>query len=217
MSNTKNPAEQAATAKLTTAGINPSEVVTATQKVAQVVQTNPALGAHPEIQTGLATWLASATTVGQTSQALQKAHLTLTALVATLGTDMAAWKRATKGMVALVNTASAGSESAILGWGFETATRRVLAPSVTPPGKLRVVYSKSLVMTVRWAGVPDHVGYALQMGDGTPTGWGATINCARASYQPTGLAVGQKVAFRVAVQRKNGLSEWSDAISVIVR
>ena len=66
-------------------------------------------------------------------------------------------------------------------------------------------------------GVPAHLGYLLQIGDGTPQGWGASIQCPRASYQPQGLAPGQKVAFRVAVQRKSGVSLWSDALVATVR
>jgi len=34
-------------------------------------------------------------------------------------------------------------------------------------------------MTVRWSGVPNHVGYAVQIGDGTPQGWGPAIVCPR--------------------------------------
>ena len=129
----------------------------------------------------------------------------------------AAWKRSTQSVIALVNTASAGSTQAIKLWGFATAARQILALTSDPPTGLRVIYSRRLVMTVRWSGVTDHVGYLLQMGDGTPQGWGASIVCPRASYQPQGLAPGQKVAFRVAVQRKNGLSAWSDALTVTVR
>ena len=212
-----NPAEAAAEAKFTTSRIKPADVASETQKVADVAKANPAYSVHPEIQQAVVAWIAAATAVDDASQKLKAAHLALTALVAALATSMAAWRRSTQAVIALVNTASAGSDQAIKLWGFATTARQILAATSSPPAGLRVVYGKQLVMTVRWSAVTDHIGYALQIGDGTPQGWGATIACPRASYQPQGLAPGQKVAFRVAVQRKNGLSAWSDALSVTVR
>jgi len=35
----------------------------------------------------------------------------------------------------------------------------------------------------------------------------------KGAYMPTGLNPGQKIAIRVAVQRKTGLSTWSESIS----
>jgi hypothetical protein len=212
----QNPAEAAAVAKFST-DIKPKDVDTATQSVVAVAQQNPALAAHPEVGTGLTAWLAASATVDQTTQKLKGAHAQVRALIAAQKVDMAAWRRASKAAVALVNTASAGSEQAIKAWGFTTTARAVPAPSTDPPASLRVTYDKSLVMTIRWAGVREHVGYAIQIGDGTPTGWGSPIACVRASYQPTGLAPGQKVAIRVLVMRKNGPSTWSDPLLVTVR
>ena len=206
-----------ATAKFTTDKVKPSDVASTTQKVVSLVQANPAYAGHPEIQQGVTTWLAAANAVDTASQKVKAAHLTLTALIATLAADMAVWKRSSQAMTALINTASAGSAQAITTWGFATSARSIAVATLAPPSGLRVTYNKQLVMTARWAGVTNHLGYAIQMGDGTPQGWGATIACPKASYEPSGLVPGQKVAFRVAVQRKNGLSNWSDALIVTVR
>ncbi len=214
---TTTPAEATALAKFTTTGIKPDLVLGATQKVGDIVKANPALAQHPEIQQGLLAWEAAASTVDATAGKIKSAHVALTALLATLPPQMAAWKRSTHAMLALVDTASAGSAQAIQQWGFELSTREVVTPSMDPPANLRVVYTKALVMVVKWKGVPGHLGYLLQIGDGTPTGWGAPISCPRASYEPTGLTPGQKVALRVAVQRKNGVSTWSDVLSVTAR
>jgi prophage DNA circulation protein len=216
MSNPQNPSEAAAMAKFTTK-MQPKEVDTATQNVAATAKANPLYAQHPEIQQGITAWLAASGTVDQTWQKLVGAHAQVTALIAALKVDVATWRRASQAVVALVNTASAGSAQAIAAWGFATTARTVVTPTLDPPTKLRVTYSRSLAMTIRWAGIRSHVGYAIQIGDGTPTGWGAAIACPRASYQPTGLTPGQKVAFRVQVIRKNGPSNWSDALLVTVR
>jgi hypothetical protein len=217
MSNKQKTAEAAAMAKYTTSGIKPEQVATATQQTADLVKQNPAFTQHPEIQQGVTTWLTASDKVDQSSQKLKAAHVTLTALIATLALDMAAWKRAARAVVALINTACAGSAQAIKAWGLATTARAMIAASSAPPQNLRAGYTKALVLVVRWAGVKDHVGYLLQIGDGTPQGWGAPIQCPRARFEPQGLTPGQKVSFRVAVQRKNGLSAWSDALSITVR
>jgi hypothetical protein len=213
----QNPAEQAATAKFTTTGIKPADVSGATQKTANIVKQNPAYAQHPEVQQGVTTWLAAADKVDQSSQKVKAAHLALTAMIATLALDMAAWKRAAHAIVALINTVGAGSAEAIKQWGFATTAKAIAALSSDPPQGLRATYSRALVLTVRWNGVSGHRGYLLQMGDGTPQGWGAPIPCPMARFSPQGLAPGQKVAFRVAVQRKNGLSNWSDVLTITVR
>jgi hypothetical protein len=41
--------------------------------------------------------------------------------------------------------------------------------------------------------------------------------CPKARYEPTGLAPGQKLAVRVAVQRNTGLSVWSDPVTITAR
>jgi hypothetical protein len=212
-----NVNQAAATAKFPTSDVKASLVAGETQKVASLIQANPAYAQHPEIQAGVTAWLASASTVDQASQKLKAAHVTLTALIAALATAMAAWKRDAQAVTTLVNTASAGSAQAITGWGFSVASREARVPTLDAPTGLRAEYSRSLVLTLKWAGVRGRLSYAVQIGDGTPTGWGAAIPVSKASYQPPGLTPGQKVAFRVAVQRKNGMSNWSDMLVVTVR
>jgi hypothetical protein len=212
-----DPQEAVAMAKFVTTGVKPELVSGATTKVSDVVKQNPAYPQHPEIQTGLTSWTAAADAVDQTSQKIKAAHLALTALIATLPPQMAAWKRYAHAMVALINTACAGSASAIQQWGFAVSTRNVLATTSEAPSGLRVTYNKAFTMSVRWKGVRGHLGYLLQIGDGTPQGWGPSIQCPRASYLPQGITPGAKVAFRVAVQRKNGVSVWSDALIVTAR
>ena len=120
-------------------------------------------------------------------------------------------------MVTSVDTASAGSAEAIKLWGFAVAAHEALVVSLDPPAKLRVTYDRHLVMTIRWAGVLGRVNYELQIGDGTPNGWGPSIICSKNKYAPPGLTPGQKIALRIAARRATGLSNWSDALNVTVR
>ena len=217
MTKKQTPPEATATAKFTTSSVKADQVAGATQQTADTIKQNPAYAQHPELQQGVTTWLAASAAVDQSSQKLKAAHVTLAALIATLATDMAAWKRAAHAVVALINTVAAGSAQAIKQWGFTTTAKGIVVATNDPPQGLRATYNKALVLAIRWNGVKNHLGYLLQMGDGTPQGWGASIQCPRVRYEPQGLAPGQKVAFRVAVQRKNGLSAWSDALSITAR
>lgn len=217
MTKRAKPAEATATAKYTTTAVKPDQVLGSTQKAADIVKQNAAYGAHPELQQGVLAWIAAAQQADQTSQKLKAAHTMLAAVIVALATDMAAWKRATNAVVAIINTICGGSAAAIAQFGLLTTARQVAVASTDPPAGLRVTYTRALVMVLRWAGVRGHRGYLVQVGDGTPQGWGTPISCPKANYAPTGLAPGQKVAFRVAVQRKNGQSTWSDALIVTAR
>jgi hypothetical protein len=209
--------ENTAQAKLSVSKVKPTAVLGFTTQVAQSVQKAPDYPNQPDVQKAVTGWMTSANTVDKTSQALKAAHLTVVALIATLGQDMAAWKRAAMMLVAAINSASGGSASAIKQWGLATAARTLLAVTSDPPEGLHAEYDKQLDLTLRWTSVRENIGYLVQIGDGTPTGWGASIPCPKATYKPTGLTPGQKIAVRVAVQRRTGVSIWSDALSITVR
>ena len=86
-----------------------------------------------------------------------------------------------------------------------------------PPTGLHVRYTKSLVLVVKWKAVKGARGYQVQIGDATGQNWGSPIPCTKSTFEPVGLSPGQKVTLRVAVQTKDGLSNWSDAVAVVVR
>ena len=93
---------------------------------------------------------------------------------------------------------------------------QALPASTDPPANLRARFRANATPLFRWAGVRHHLGYFVQLGDGTPGVWGLPIACPKASYAPPGLTLGQKLAVRIAVQRSNGISSWSDALLVTV-
>ena len=112
---------------------------------------------------------------------------------------------------------SAGSGQVITQLGFALETRQVAPPTNAPPLGLRVKYTKSLALVVKWKAVKGSRAYQLEMSDAAGQPVGAPIVCTKSTYEPQGLVPGQKLALRVAVQRKDGLSGWSDAVAIVAR
>jgi len=215
-SNQLNSGEFTAKAKFDLANINPAQIVETTTQVAAVLKQHPDYGTKPDIQKGVDEWVAAADVVSKDAQALTAARLELAARVLTRDKDLAEWKRATKKLVATVDKESAGSAEAIKQWGFGVAERVTPPLSTEPPTGLRAVVRKDFSLLLRWDAVPANLGYVVQMGDGAEN-WGPGVDCAQARFAPQGLTPGQKVAFRVAVRRRSGLSSWSPALVLTVR
>jgi hypothetical protein len=214
---TNNANESAATAKLAFSKLSRAQVIGKTHNLIEVVKAHPEYATRPDVQAAVAAWETSTNVVDQDDQDIHAHRAALVALLAKQAIDLSTWKRATKQTLAVVDLASAGSAEAIKKWGFEVRTRSVVAPSSDPPVGLRATFTHGTELVLRWSAVMGHRGYIVQSGDGTANGWSAPIQVPRARYQPAGLVPGQKVAFRVAVQRKNGLSGWSDAVIATAR
>jgi len=211
------PQEAAATAKFTATKQTTAQLVDETKKKISYVQANPAYAATPAMQQAVTTWEGSMQKLDKNNSDAKSARVSLDALIAARPAALAEWRRATKAMVSVVDQVSVGSAQAIKDWGFDVVTRTTTTPTSDPPQGLRVTYDKAFELNVRWKGVKSHVGYQIQIGDGTPTGWGGAIVVAQAHYKPVGLVPGQHLAIRVAVQRKTGLSTWSDVLTATVR
>jgi hypothetical protein len=217
MGKKKAPAEATARPELATSHLKPEDIVSVTAQHAGTIKSAPGYANSPDVQKALTNWTGAANAVNTGISAITAARLALAALLATQLTDVAAWKRATTALLAAISTAAGGSAQALAQWGFAPATRVAPTPTDAPPAKLRATYTKALVLVLRWAAVRNNRGYFVQIGDGTPQGWGAAIPCTKVAYAPTGVAPGQKIAVRVAVQRKTGLSSWSDPLTITVR
>jgi hypothetical protein len=218
MGNKKGQLEEvSATATLATAKLKVDDMIALTQQRSDVVKNAPGYNNQPDVQKALGAWQGSATSLTTTEQAIKAARVGLVALLATQTKNVAGWRRTLKLLLATITQVSQGSEEAIKLWGFLIAMHQALPASSDAPANLRAEYTRQLALVLRWAGVRGHVGYFVQIGDGTPQGWGTPIPCPKARFEPTGLAPGQKITVRVAVQRKNGLSAWSDALSITVR
>ena len=209
--------EASASAKLTMAHLTPDKRANLAQKVGDTVKAHPDYNNHPEIQQTLTSWLALAAAMSTSTAKIDNLKQALAAEHVTLHKAGSSFNRGTKMMLAVVDSVSAGSEEAIKKWGFDITSRTPAAPTSDAPQGLRGIRTKDLSTVIRWDAVRGNRGYMVQMGDGTPNGFGAPMPCARARFAPTGLPVGQKVTFRVAVQRKNGMSAWSNEVTIVVR
>jgi hypothetical protein len=213
----KNQSESAASAKLPIAGHNVAGFIDLTNKTGDVVKAHPSYSTLPKMQTAVTGWLGLAQTLDHQEQDIKTRHASLIALGAAREVAVETWKRATKKVLAVVDETASGSASAVKEWGFDISARTVRpVPSDAPTG-LRSTISKKLVLTIEWHGVRNHKGYFVQIGDGTPNGWGPAIPVPEARYIPAGLSLGQHVSVRVAVQRANGMSAWTDALAIVMR
>jgi hypothetical protein len=209
--------EGTAKATLATAKLAADAMVTLTSQRSEVMKQAPGWASHPTVQAAVASWGTASSTVGAGAQSITAAQLTLNALEATQVKNVAAWRRATLSVVAAVNDASGGSAEVIKQWGLDVVQHAPIVDTPDPPIGLRAVYSRQLVLALVWKGAANQRGYLVQIGDGTPTGWGPSIPSTRARYVPAGLTPGQKISVRVAVIRKSGTSAWSDPLSLVVR
>jgi hypothetical protein len=217
MTTKKQPQETAATAKFPLSHKTSAQLVDSTNKIADIVKANAAYANTPDMQQAVTAWQASAGVVQQNDHDIKAAHVALLALIAARHAAVAAWKRSTKKILATVNDVSVGSAKTIKDWGFDINTRSTPVAASGPPDGLRLVYDKKLEPIIRWKGVRGQLGYQIQIGDGTPTGWGTPLMTTQRSLKPTGLQPGQHVAIRIAVTRKTGLSTWSDTITAVIR
>jgi len=214
---TKNNPQNAAVAKLVTTKLKPLEIVDMTNQVSATIKGHPDYAAHPEIQAPVAKWITAAQLVGTLQQQIAACHAQLSTLEGQRTDAVVQWKRGTRIVVSAVEGAAGGSPTAITQWGLEVATRVVTAPSTDPPANVRIGLTQKHAFTIRWKAIKNAKGYVLQIGDGTPSGWGTILQATKATYVPTGLTSGQHIAVRVAVIRKNGQSAWSDVLNAVVR
>jgi len=213
----KTPQEASANAKFITTKMKVGEIADLTAKRADFVKQNPSYATQPAVQQATTAWTNAATTLNKCDQDIKAGRVALVALMATRQTALAAYKRSTTAMLTTIDSASGGSSEMIKGWGFDVVARATAPLTTDAPTGVRVSYTKTLVLNVHWKAVPGQRGYQLQIGDGTPAGWGPIINVPKSRFTPENLLPGQHIVIRVAVQRKNGLSAWSDSLAVTVR
>ena len=208
--------EASAKAKFVITNATAEQLAIQTQRVVVLIKGSP-LYADPILSHAVLQWDAAAAAMEQRDQAIKTGMLALAGLRAMRAKDITVWKRSTGAILAAVDTVAAGSAQIITQLGFALDTRQVVPPSTDPPQGLRAKYTKSFALVVRWKAIRGHRGYPLQIGDAAGQTFGASITCTRAKYEPQGLVPGQKVTLRVAVQRKDGLSGWSDVVTVAIR
>jgi hypothetical protein len=210
--------EDAAKAVFRVASRKPMDLVAATNSLTTAIKAHPQYGSQPAMQQAVTSMTGITDTLAKQETDIQAARTNLTAQLSQRALTMHSFGRARRALLAVADQIAAGSAATLNEWGFSAfSTQTPLVTSDAPPTGLRVRYTKDLALEIVWKSVPGHRGYSLQIGDGTCTGWGPAIQSPKARYMPTGLTPGQHIAIRVAVQRKSGLSAYSEALSATVR
>ena len=213
----QNTKEAQAKGRVIITGKRKETRVSQAQTIIGQIKANPAYANTPKVQECTAAFEAATNALSTNLAAVKTARTALVPLLASQVTLDADMKRTQATLAAVITDVGKGSAEAIQQWGLSVAGRTPTPVSTDPPGDLKVGYNKSLQLVLRWKAVPAHVGYLIEIGDGTPTGWGQPITVTTARFIPTGLTPGQKVAFRVAVRRKSGLSDYSDVLTITAR
>jgi hypothetical protein len=121
----------------------------------------------------------------------------------------------------MLNQDCAGDEQAMLQWGAQKATRKATTPTSAAPTSARATATKDEgTVVARCKAEAGAVCYLFQMGNdpANPQSWPAPTIEPGASHTVSGLAVGQKVYFRVAIFRRGtGQGQWSDVVAVVVK
>ena len=209
--------EDAAKASFTLDTHKPQEIIVKTTHLTGLIKAHPLYASKPAMQQAVTAITSITDTLTKQENDIHAARATLTSLLSARALTIHAFGRARRSLLSAGDDVAAGSAATLAEWGFGVQTRQPLPVSEAAPVDLRVRYTKEFALVMMWKKVAGQRGYLLQIGDGTPQGWGATIHSPKASYTPTGLTPGQKIAFRVAVQRKNGVSAWSEPQSATVR
>jgi hypothetical protein len=217
MNTNANTKETLASAKLNMTFTKKGDLVTESRKAIDAVKQHPEFANNVEMQQCITTFEAATNAVEAGMKAIEALRVQEAALLGAEVGHVADCKRSAKKLVALVNEVTRGSAQGIKQWGLGVRGRAPTVETTASPTGLRATYDKALVLSLRWDAVLGHRGYEVQIGTGAPDGWGPAIHVPRASFKPTGLTPGQHVAFRVAVHRGSGVSEYSDALTLTAR
>jgi hypothetical protein len=214
---TINNAEAQARARVNVTSPKKTESVEKARDIIKSIKNNPAYATTQKVQDCTNAFEAATNALDTNIVNVKSARSQLGALLATQLLLTADLRRTATTLQSVITDVARGSAEAIQQWGLQVAGRTPSSTEPTPPDGLKATYTKALQLVIRWKGVPGRLGYEIEMGDGTPTGWGQPIQVTKVRFTPTGLTPGQKVYFRVAVRRPSGLSDFSDPVVVTVR
>ena len=199
----------------------PSNMVALYGEQVAKIKAAPGYGTQPAVQTACDAVTAGATALGGTLTALAKNRADGKVLEDTRDQQGIALQVQHDHLETTLNTLCAGDPQQVLAWTGEVATRVTLVASSDPPLNA-VVESGAEAGTVvaRCKADPTAICYLFQQGSDPahPETWPQPVIEGGAKHTVTGLAIGTKVYFRIAVQRRGtGLGPWSDVLAITVR
>ena len=168
--------EDAAKAVFRISTRKPADLVVSTNQLLENVKKHPQYGNQPAMQQAVTMMSGITDTLTKQDTDIGTARTNLIALMSARQLTVHSFMRARRSLLPVADQIAAGSPSTLNEWGFgATSMNTPLPPSTDPPTGLRVRYNKALELEILWKSVPGHRGYVLQIGDGTPTGWGSVI------------------------------------------
>jgi hypothetical protein len=176
---------------------------------------------EPEVQTRALATLAGADALAQTVVDLGAARLLVSTLEGQREQQAVALRSHHAALVGTLNVACKGKVANIKAWGGDVASRTVLPASTDPPinpGVTTTATTGSVLAKCR--ADRGAIGYLFQHGGdpANPDAWPKAELVATSKLTVTGLPVGQKVYFRIAVvRRRGGQGQWSGVMEVTVR
>jgi hypothetical protein len=195
-------------------------VTTCLQQVA-AVQKCPDYANHPDIQALAIATAADATSLGTTLSDLGNAKVVVVTLEGTRDQKIVSLRSNHAALAGALNNASKGKKESIVAWGGTVATR-VPTPTSTDAPTAAFAKTTKAPGAVRTGCAPERgaICYLFQHGtDPTnPDAWPKPDMSGGSKHTVTGLPIGQKVYFRIAiVRRRGGQSNWSGLMEVTVR
>jgi hypothetical protein len=176
---------------------------------------------QPEVQARAAATLTDAAGLGQTLIDLGAAKLVVATLEGRRDQQVVSLRNNHAALVGTLNVASMGKVANIKAWGGTVASRTVLPMSTDAPTHALVKTTATTGSVVaKCKAERGAIGYQFQHGSdpANPDAWPKADLVSASRLTVTGLPVGQKVYFRIAVvRRKGGQGQWSGVIEVTVR
>jgi len=161
------------------------------------------------------------TTLKATLAAIAAARQTLLILEPQLVQDGAGLHRANDTLETVVTNATGGIRSKLIAYGAKIAGPQPSVPSIAPPNKVRGKSKPGTQEAILQCEADSRAicyHYAWGTDPGNPDGWTSGAIEGGATHKVPGLPVGQKLYFRIAIQRrKTGLGAWSDIVEVTIR
>ncbi len=193
---------------------------TALNQVA-VILANPDIAGHPEVATAANNVKAQATTLSTTMTSLGAAHVSLSTLGTQRDQEAVVLRRLHGNLETLLNLAAAGDPKAVAAWGGKVASRTPTPASTDPPiNAIAKATKTSGTVEAKCKAEKGVVCYLFAMGSDPlhPEQWPAPKVSGKCRFLVSGLTVGQKAYFRIALIRRGDVQgQWSDVLEVTVR
>jgi hypothetical protein len=192
------------------------------QHNADTVKQGPEYAADKPVQDAVANVETCVTTLKGTLSGLEQAQLTILVLDPKRTLDAAALHRANDSLETSITSSTGGVRTKILSYGAKIGGPTPSVPSTDPPTQVRGKSTPGSLAVAFQCKADDRAvcyHYAWGTDASNPDAFPNSAVEGGATHKVPGpLPYGQKIFFRIAIQRrKTGLGQWSAVVEVVVR